>query len=193
MTAFPDFWLYASFVQTLAPGFLVAMPQLGDPNFHKSVILMLEHSDGGSMGLIVNRQAPVTFRDLQQENLTVPKLRTAEPIYLGGPVEPQRGFVLHDKDSVAERIELLPGLYLSVTMDALQRLLEDARAQLRFCLGYSGWGPKQLEQEIAQGSWIFTEANPRGALEGDPEKLWDNTVRSMGFDPAMLLSGKGVN
>ena len=185
--------LHARGVQTLAPGFLIAMPQLGDPNFHKSVILMLEHSDTGSMGLIVNRQAPATFKDLQQENLKVPRSRTLEPIFMGGPVEPQRGFVLHDRDGIPERIEVLPGLYLSVTMDALQGLLHDADAQIRFCLGYSGWGPKQLETEIAQGSWIFTEANPKEALEGEPGKLWDNAVRSMGFDPAMLLSGKGIH
>lgn len=180
-------------MQTLAPGFLIAMPQLGDPNFQKSVILMLEHNEGGSMGLIVNRQARVTFKDLEQENLKVPPSRTLERIYMGGPVEPQRGFVLHDRDQTPDRIEVLPGLYLSVTMDALQGLLQDASAQLRFCLGYSGWGPRQLDEEIAQGSWLFTEADPRGALEGDPGKLWDNTVRSMGFDPAMLLSGRGVN
>jgi putative transcriptional regulator len=180
-------------VENLAPGFLVAMPQLGDPNFHRSVVLMIEHGDGGSMGLVINRAAPLTLKDLAQApKLEVPAVRRTEPIYVGGPVDPQRGFVLHDSDRIEEKLEILPGLFLSVTVDALNQVLLD-QCRFRFCLGFSGWAPQQLEQELTHGSWLFTEAEKAQTLETDPSKLWDLTVRGMGFDPAMLLTGKGIN
>lgn len=181
-------------MQTLAPGFLIAMPQLGDPNFHRSVILMIEHGENGAMGLVLNRSAPLTLEDVAKgQDFKVARARSVQNVYVGGPVEPQRGFVLHDVSDVPEKHEVLPGLFLSLTLDSLQPLLEDARGRLRFCLGYSGWGPGQLEKEIADGSWLFTEAAGAPVLDGDPDKLWDATVRSMGFDPAMLMSGGGVH
>ena len=79
-----------------------------------------------------------------------------------------------------------------MTVEALTGLLLREDGKLRFCLGYSGWGPHQLETEIARGSWLFTEAGAAATLDGDPGQLWDNTVRQMGFDPAMLLTSRGV-
>lgn len=182
------------FVKSLSPGFLIAMPQLGDPNFHRSVILMIEHGNGGAMGLVINRAAPLTLRDLANgQSLKISRRREKDSVFVGGPVEQHRGFVLHDRGDVAEKIEVVPGLYLSVTRDALGPLLEGDGGRLRFCLGYSGWGPKQLEKEIASGAWLFTEAQARPALEGEPEQLWDATLRGMGVDPAMLVPSKGVN
>ena len=170
------------------------MPQLGDPNFSRAVVLMIEHSDTGAMGLVLNRAAPLTLEDLAkgQELEVSPKL-SQEPIFVGGPVEPQRGFVLHDAADVAEPHEVVPGLFLSVTTDALGPLLRKEDIRLRFCLGYAGWGPKQLEQEIAEGAWLFTEASSSPVLQGDPAQLWDETLRGMGVDPAMLFQAKGVN
>jgi putative transcriptional regulator len=170
------------------------MPQLGDPNFHRSVVLMLEHGNGGSMGLVINRGAPLTLGELARgQNMRISHERTTQPVFVGGPVEPHRGFILHDDGSVAEKHMVLPGLYLSVTLDALGPLLDNPTPHIRFCLGYAGWGPKQLEQEMAAGSWLFAEAAAGPILEGDPSKLWDETVKGMGFDPAMLMVGKGLN
>jgi putative transcriptional regulator len=181
-------------VDALAPGFLIAMPQLGDPNFSRAVVLMIEHGEGGAMGLVLNRAAPLTLKDLAQgQSMDISRSLEKEPVFVGGPVEPQRGFVLHNYGQVAERHEVVPGLFLSVTMDALGPLLRQEDTRLRFCLGYAGWGPRQLEQEIAQGAWLFTEATSRPVLEGDPDQLWDDTVRSMGLEPAMLFQSKGVN
>jgi putative transcriptional regulator len=181
-------------VKSLAPGFLIAMPQLGDPNFHRSVVLMIEHGEGGAMGLVINRAAPLTLKDLAKgQQLKVSAGRAADSVFVGGPVEPQRGFVLHDSDKIAEKHEVVPGLYLSVTIDALQPLLQDPIIRLRFCLGYAGWGPKQVEKEIAQGAWLYTEAEALPTLEGDPNQLWDSTLRGMGVDPAMLVTGGGVH
>lgn len=178
--------------EKLAPGLLVAMPQLQDPNFHRAVVLIVEHSKGGAMGLVLNRAAPITLKDVAEgQSLLLAPDRKAEHVFMGGPVEPQRGFVLHDSSDISERHEVLPGLYLSVTLDALQPLFNDAAHRLRFCLGYAGWGPNQLEQEIAQGAWLFAEASPDYALSGEPKFLWENVLKHMGVDPAMIVSGAG--
>lgn len=181
-------------VKALAPGFLIAMPQLGDPNFHRTVVLMIEHSPDGSMGLVINRAAPLTLAELAKgQKLRLAPGRGGHHVFLGGPVEPYRGFVLHDSDAVEERITVLPGLNLSVTSDALQGLLQDPAVRLRFCLGYAGWGPGQIERELSHGAWLFTEAEAGSTLDGDPAAIWGDTLKGMGVDPAMLMAGTGVN
>jgi putative transcriptional regulator len=178
----------------IAPGFLLAMPQVVDPNFRRTVILMLEHGEAGSMGLVVNRGASLTLGELARtQSMEIAPKRMSQQVFLGGPVEPHRGFILHDDERVTEKHAVAPGLYLSVTLDSLGPLLKDPVPHLRFCLGYAGWGPKQLEKEIAAGSWLYAEAAARPVLQGDPILLWDNTLRSMGVDPAMLVKGKGLN
>jgi putative transcriptional regulator len=180
-------------VKGLAPGFLIAMPQLGDPNFQRSVVLMIEHSDGGAMGLVVNRASNLTLKDLGKgQQLRVASGIERQAVMVGGPVEPQRGFILHDSGRVAEKHEVVPGLYLSVTLDALEPLLAEGSARLRFCLGYSGWAPQQLEKEISAGAWLFTEV-AGDLLQGNPGDLWDATLRAMGVEPAMLVPGGGVH
>lgn len=179
--------------QRLAPGFLIAMPQLQDPNFHRAVVLMVEHGQNGAMGLVLNRAAPITLKEVAEgQSFKLASTRMADPVFMGGPVEPQRGFVLHDFDDVGERHEVMPGLYLSVTLDALEPLLSSIDHRVRFCLGYAGWGPNQLEQEIAQGAWLYAEADANHALATDPKQLWDNVLRGMGVDPAMIVAGRGV-
>ena len=183
----------ADTLQKLAPGFLIAMPQLSDPNFHRAVVLMVEHGEGGAMGLILNRAAPLTLRDVGEgQGLKVSPSRLHEPVFLGGPVEPQRGFVLHDSETIGERHEVIPGLFLSVTLDALQPLLSERGHRLHFCLGYAGWGPDQLEEEIKAGAWLYAEATAEHVLAADPKQLWDVVLRGMGVDPAMIVAGKGV-
>ena len=170
------------------------MPQMGDPNFHRSVVLMIEHNDEGSMGLVINHAAPLTMADLGKgQQLTVAAGRADQSVLIGGPVEPYRGFVLHDSDTVEEKVLVLPGLYLSVTSDALEPLLAMDDVRMRFCLGYSGWGPRQLEKELTQGAWLFTEATAAATLDGEPDGLWAQTLKEMGVDPAMLVVGSGVH
>ena len=170
------------------------MPQLGDPNFHRSVVLMIEHGDTGSMGLVVNRGAPLTLGELARgQSLKIATELTPQPVFVGGPVEPHRGFILHDDETILEKHTVLPGLHLSVTLDALGALLERPHVNLRFCLGYAGWGPRQLEGEMATGSWLYAEATASALLKVDPAQLWDVTLRGMGVDPAMLMMGKGLN
>lgn len=185
---------YTAAVKSLAPGFLIAMPQLHDPNFQKSVVLMIEHAEGGSMGLVINRQAPLTLAELgKSQILTISSAHSEGHLFIGGPVEPHRGFVLHDSSGVEERTAILPGLYLSVTSDSLKTLLADPAPRLRFCLGYSGWGPGQVEKEIKSGSWLFTEASRANVLTTAPDEVWEEVIKGMGFDPGMLVTTGGVN
>ncbi|MCI0669933.1 MAG: YqgE/AlgH family protein [Myxococcaceae bacterium] len=181
-------------LQSVAPGLLVAMPQLDDPHFHRAVVLMLEHGESGAMGLVVNRLAPITLKELAEgQSLDILPARGEQAVYLGGPVETHRGFVLHDRAVLGEKTEVVPGLFLSVTLEALGPLLVDAEAHVRFCLGYAGWGRGQLEEEMRRGSWLYTEASPRALLESDPTQLWERTLRVMGVDPGLLAAGKGLN
>ena len=171
----------ATDLESLAPRFLIAMPQLGDPNFHLSVVLMIEHGEAGSMGLVINRSAPLSLGELAEgQSMKIAPGHAGENVFVGGPVEPQRGFVLHDCETIEEKHQVIPGLYLSFTLDALQPLLQNAASKIRFCLGYAGWGPKQLEKEIAAGAWLCTEAAAEPTLAADPEELWDATLRGWG-------------
>ena len=181
-------------MKNLAPGFLIAMPQLGDPNFHRTVVLMIEHNDEGSMGLVINRASELTLSQLGKgQKLKVSPTLATNAVFVGGPVEPYRGFVLHDSPEVDEKVELTQGLFLSMTSDALVGLLQKPEVRLRFCLGYAGWGPKQIEKELSQGAWLFTEAAAQPALEGDPKQIWGDTLKGMGVDPAMLVTGGGIH
>lgn len=185
---------YTGKVKALAPGFLIAMPQLADPNFHQAVVLMIEHTSTGSMGLVINRRSQLTLGDLaKNQELQVWEGRLAQPVFVGGPVEPYRGFVLHDSARVEEKNELVPGLFLSMTSDALRPLLVDGEATVRFCLGYAGWGPGQVEQELTHGSWLFTEAALEPALRLEPEHVWEHVIKGMGIDPGWLVTSGGRN
>ena len=151
-------WKVAA-VETLAPGFLIAMPQLGDPNFHRTVVFVFQHGTQGALGLVLNRPAPspsASWRTVSPSRWRPGSL--PRRFFVGGPVEPQRGFVLHDRTGVDEKQPLADGLFLTETLDALEALLADSAGNLRFYLGYTGWGPGQLEKELAAGAWLFTEA-----------------------------------
>jgi putative transcriptional regulator len=129
----------------------------------------------------------------KSQELSIARSRERELIHVGGPVEPYRGFVLHDSTTIEERAQVLPGLFVSVTSDALGLLLTDPSPRVRFCLGYAGWGPGQVEAEIAHGSWLFTEAVPDTVLSVDPVQVWGEVIKSMGVDPAMLVTTGGIN
>jgi len=165
------------------------MPQLGDPNFHRSVVLVLQHNVDGARGLVLNRPTRVTLEDVARgQSLPVAARLKGQPVYAGGPVDPQRGLVLHDRAGLLEKRQLAPGLFLSETVDALEELFSQDSGVLRFYLGYAGWGPQQLEAELKQGTWLFTEATTERVLQGEAETLWEEVLRHMGVDPAMLQS-----
>lgn len=172
---------------------LIAMPGMGDPRFQQSVILMCSHSEDGAMGLIVNKPAKdVTLDDLFKQleiEVTAPDVRGA--VHYGGPVEGSRGFMLHSPDytSSLQTLDVSAEFSMTATLD----ILEDMAAgkgpeRAMMMLGYSGWGPLQLETEIGQNGWLTADADAELVFDLPHQEKWAAALRSMGVDP-MSLSG----
>jgi putative transcriptional regulator len=180
-------------VSDIAPGFLVAVPQLGDPNFHRAVVLMLEHSERGAMGLVVNRPAPLKLGDVARgHGMQVGEDYEVANVFVGGPVEPERGFVLHDQKEVPEAIPLFEGMFVSGSIDSLKLLFKGPADRFRLCLGYAGWGPGQLERELQEGAWITAEPSSRHILATPAGQMWESVLKEMGIDPVMLMHSGGL-
>ena len=133
----------------LAPTLLVAMPQLQDPNFGKTVVLLCEHREEGAMGLVINRCTDTTASSIVQLEPPVDH-DNGMPVWIGGPVDPSRGWLLINSD-VGDGVEVSPGVFLSASRDLLRRVLENDELadRSRFLVGYAGWGPRQLDAELA--------------------------------------------
>jgi putative transcriptional regulator len=182
----------------LTSSLLVAMPQLQDPNFCRTVLLMIEHERSASFGLVLNRPAELrlsdVFSSLQSEWHGDPGATAA----WGGPVEPGSGWMLlGDSPSLSfdedQTNSVLEGVRFGGSMDVFKRVAEAPPAALRFFLGYSGWGPGQLEFEIAQGAWLSAEAASEIIFEVPADEMWEHVVRGMGIEPSSLVSTTGVH
>ena len=176
----------------LAPGFLIAVPQLLDPNFHMSVVLLLQRSDEGALGLVINRDTPLLLRELcDRHNISY----AGDPdkrIRQGGPVQPEQGLVVYgDEHEDPDGREVVQGLHVSASTGTLSRLCTLRRGRFQCFAGYAGWGPGQLERELAEGAWITSAADPALVLDSDPEEIWHRALRDMGIDPAAIVAGGG--
>ncbi len=181
-------------VSELAPAFLVAVPQLGDPNFSRAIVLMLEHSPKGAIGLVVNRPSPLTlFEVARSQGVPSRDEQRAAPVFSGGPVETERGFLLHADPLLPESVELVDQLFVSSSIEALKQLLAGPPVGWRLCLGYAGWGPGQLEEELKEGAWLVAPPAARHVLETPPKKAWDAVLHDLGIDPSMLLHTSGLH
>jgi putative transcriptional regulator len=175
---------------------LIAMPAMGDSRFERSVILICAHSAEGAMGLIVNKPSPDhSFAGLL-EQLEIPRAPGGRDIrvHVGGPVERGRGFVLHSRDYSSGRATMsVAGTYgMTATLDILQAMAQGGGpSSALLALGYSGWGPGQLEAEIARNDWLTTSAPPDMVFSGDDGGKWAATLRHMGIDPLLLSSSAG--
>ncbi len=175
----------------LAGKILIAMPALGDPRFARSVILLCAHSDEGAMGLVVNHPAEATPFATLLETLGIPRGSDARDIrvHLGGPVERGRGFVLHSDDwTCGEGSMVVPGgLRMTATLEVLEALASGggpARAML--ALGYSGWGPGQLEGEIRRNDWLVADPRDEVIFALPDAQKWSSALRGLGIDPLTL-------
>lgn len=176
-----------------APHYLIAVPQLGDPNFERKIILMLHHDEGGALGLVINDPTQLTLGSFAASNDMKCHERIAHvPVYRGGPVTPEQGWILHANTAIHEKKEIVPGLFLSGRIDTLEELLEQGDTSMRLLLGYAGWGEGQLETEMAQGAWITTKASAHHALRTDPELCWTAVLRDMGIDPVSITMGNAL-
>jgi putative transcriptional regulator len=176
------------------PMLQIAVPQLGDPNFFHSVVLILQHNAEGALGLILNNPLELNLGDFaRQQTWPCHQALETRPVFCGGPVDPERGWILHRNAAVAERQELLPGLYVSGTRETLMELLKSGEDNFRFFLGYAGWGSGQLEKEMKEGSWITATVEAKYVLDTDPAGTWNAVLKDMGVDPNRLALGGGFH
>jgi putative transcriptional regulator len=183
---------------SLAPAFLLSMPQLTDPNFNRTVVLLCKHNNEGAFGLVLNR--PLVTAGRVVVNLDPPVETDRElQVWVGGPVEPQSSWILvGESDEVTEGIaaggRIAEGLRLSASPDLLRRLLEpDPPQRTRLIVGYSGWGPGQLEAELAESAWLLSEVDQDIIFNTPPERMWEIAIRRLGADPSALQMSRGVH
>lgn len=162
-------------MESLAGHFLVANPQLSDPNFARTVVLMIEHTPDGALGLVVNRPTSKTVGDLLSEVGAPADCRKL--LYIGGPV-PGPLMSLHSHRQWAE-IEVLPGVYLSAKRDHIDQLIRTDDPSIKVFVGHSGWGPGQLDREMTEGAWLTLAAQPDIVFSPDPE-VWNLVCRQIG-------------
>lgn len=175
---------------------LIAMPGMSDPHFEKSVIFMCAHSAEGAMGIIINK--PVTglsFHDLMQKlELAIAPTTPNFPILYGGPVETGRGFVLHsgDYESSEATLPVSEDVSLTATLDILRAMAEGRGPEHAiFALGYAGWSPGQIEDEIRRNGWIHCDADSELLFETGLDTKWAIALRKLGIDASGLSAHAG--
>lgn len=178
---------------SLAPTLLVSMPQLLDPNFARSVVLLCEHGPEGAFGLVINRPSDTSAADAVQ--LAPPPIRdSGAQLWSGGPVEPQRGWILlGEVHPELEAVQLAEGVFLSTSLDLLRRIVEDGWPRTRILTGYAGWGPGQLDDELAASAWLTADVNPALVFDTPADRMWEAAIRGLGADPGLLQMGHGVH
>lgn len=174
---------------------LVAMPGMDMGFFARSVIYICAHSEAGAMGIVVNQKLPdIEFKDLlSQLHLPQPQLLAAPIVHFGGPVETGRGFVLHSPDFMQEDTVRINGqVCITGTVDIL-RAISEGRGPSRslFALGYAGWGPGQLEAEVAGNSWLTLPADDEILFQAALGRKWDLAMERLGISGAMLSTESG--
>jgi putative transcriptional regulator len=179
----------------LSGQFLLAMPGIGDPRFEKAVIAMCVHDEHGALGIGLGRLLPrIGFHDLLKQLDIDPGKAPDAPIHQGGPVEPQRGFILHSRDwGGQESIDVAGRWILSATLDILKAIAE-GRGPTRWvaALGYAGWGPGQLEGEMGRHGWFVTQADESLLYNHDAGTRWAAAYRGAGIDPRLLAADSGT-
>src|SRR5438067_464740 len=175
---------------SLAPSFLLSMPQMLDPNFARTVVLLCKHREDGAFGLVVNR--PLVTSGKVTVSLDPPVTTDRElQVWIGGPVQPHRSWILVGRDEDDDENEDYGGwrvgddLYLSTSPDLLRRMLDPTPPRYaRLIVGYSGWGAGQLEAELQCSSWLITTADRDLIFNTPADQMWETAIRRMGADPA---------
>lgn len=174
----------------IAPGLLIAMPQLQDPNFRKSVVLLLQQGEDGALGVVINRETSLRLAELCSDHEIRYAGDPAKRVRLGGPVQPEQGIVLYGREHVdPEGQPVTESLHVSASTGTLSRLCESQGKRFQCYSGYAGWGPGQLEREISDGSWIIGEVDTRMVLDSAPDDIWLQALAKLGLDPAAIVPG----
>jgi len=180
----------------LAGQLLIAMPGIGDPRFDRAVVLICAHDESHAMGLALNRPVEgLTVPDLLQR-LEIPADAQAPDnlVLVGGPVERERGFVLHTDDYQApSSLEVGCGVALTATREALEAMADGDGHPRRalLALGYAGWGAGQLENEIRQNVWLTCDADEALIFDADHAGKWSRALAKLGVDAALLSAASG--
>ncbi|MET0385188.1 MAG: YqgE/AlgH family protein [Polyangiales bacterium] len=177
----------------LAPGLLVAAPVLSDPNFRRTVVLLVDHRPEGSLGFVINRPAQVRLPGMIDAlGLQRPDVRPPDaPVLIGGPVAPDTGWIVFDsteRNFGSEVVRLSDRLAVSASRELLEQTVQGrGPARMMLVLGYAGWAPSQLDGEIAQGSWIPVDLHDDIVLDTPYDDRWASALHSLGIDPARLM------
>lgn len=171
------------------PLLLLAMPQVHDPFFQKSVVLLLHHQEEGSLGFIVNRPTEVRVSEIL-DDLEIPWLGGDDAMaFFGGPVELQMGTLVYrsaDAPPVGHSEEVFPGVVLTQNVKDLELMAHEPPTSFRLLLGYAGWGDGQLEREIMRNDWLIAPARDDLIFSDNPEDVWQTACESVGVDPDLL-------
>jgi putative transcriptional regulator len=183
--------------QDLTGRLLVAMPGIGDERFEHAVILICAHGPDHAMGLRLDRPAPGVDLKAVLDKLETPAPDAAaqRKVLVGGPVERERGFVLHTDDWIVPDASLPfgDGLAMTGTREALAAMVDPAMGPRRsvLLLGYAGWGDGQLEDELGENVWLTAEADPALIFDTDYETKWARALATLGIDPGQLSGQSG--
>lgn len=174
---------------------LIAAPNMSDPRFSKSVIFMCAHDVGGAMGIVINHEMPDVPLSLLLTQLSMtPSDGFADfPVLQGGPVETARGLLLHSGDFCkSESIRIDASFIVTGTIEALREIVSGTGpVDKLFALGYAGWGPNQLEDELSQNAWLVVDADPELVFRTPAHKKWEAALKKLGVDPAFLTMAAG--
>jgi putative transcriptional regulator len=181
---------------TLAGKLLVAMPGIGDPRFDRTVIIMCAHDAEHAMGIVLNKpRDEITLSDVLDHLGLAPEPEIGDRLVLdGGPVRPDRGYVLHSEDFAAGDVTQVvgPGLRLTATRDVLEAVA-GVHAPERFvlALGCAGWGAGQLEDELKHNAWLVVDANDAIIFDNEHKDKWSRAIQTLGLDPSQLTGDVG--
>ena len=178
--------------------FLIAMPGMGDDTFSGAVVYLCEHTENGALGLVINKPIDIKLKNLfQKVDLSLDSEELAEqPVFYGGPVQTERGFVLHEKQGdtpvYSSTLTIPGGLEMTTSKDVLEALSQGAGPRrLLVTLGYSGWGAGQLEDELARNSWLTVDAVPEIIFDTPVEQRYDKALSLLGVDRNFLMGEAG--
>ncbi|UCH18660.1 MAG: YqgE/AlgH family protein [Burkholderiales bacterium] len=180
--------------------FLIAMPGMVDENFAGAVVYLCEHTDKGALGLVINKPIDIKLKSLfEKVDLTLERADLQdEPVFFGGPVQTERGFVLHEKvpgdgGSYSSSIEIAGGgLEMTTSKDVLEALSQGlGPKKVLITLGYSGWSAGQLEDELGRNGWLTVDAAPEIIFDTPVEQRYERALALLGIDPRMLSGEAG--
>lgn len=162
---------------------LISEPSLRDYFFRQSVVLLAEHNDEGTFGLIINKPTTAKLKEVLKG---FPYYK--DPLYLGGPVKTDSLFFLHTCPAIEGSLQIMEGLFWGGDIEMLKEFWRSGAIkpeEIRFYMGYAGWSPKQLDREISEKSWVLSQSSVKEIINDHPESLWSNYLKNMGQDYAI--------